>query len=118
MSIGGRERAAGTWMIKQFLPDLVILDMMMPELDGLDVCRTLRNDTSTKSIPVIILTARADDETRLTLLDAGANDFLAKPFSSAELHLRTRNLIQSRVLERQVLVKNKELESTLEQLRD
>lgn len=105
-------------MIKQFLPDLVILDMMMPELDGLDVCRTLRNDTSTKSIPVIILTARADDETRLTLLDAGANDFLAKPFSSAELHLRTRNLIQSRVLERQVLVKNKELESTLEQLKE
>jgi len=64
----------------QFLPDIILLDMMMPEKDGLQACREIRERTSTASIPVILLTARADEETKLAALEAGASDFLAKPF--------------------------------------
>src|SRR5947207_122456 len=74
----------------QFLPDVILLDMMMPEKDGLQVCRELRERTSTQSIPIILLTARADEATKLAALDAGANDFLAKPFSTTELHIRLK----------------------------
>ncbi len=102
----------------QFLPDAILLDMMMPEIDGLEVCRKLRAKTSTQNIPVILLTARADEETKLKALDAGANDFLAKPFSLTELHVRLKNLVelyeQQRLLARQKQI----LESTLEQLKE
>jgi len=73
-------------------PDLVILDYMMPALDGLHACRELRATEATRTIPVILLTARADEESRLQTLEAGATDFLAKPFSSTELVIRCRNL--------------------------
>ncbi|HVK59295.1 MAG TPA: ATP-binding protein, partial [Candidatus Kapabacteria bacterium] len=102
----------------QFLPDIVLLDMMMPEKDGLQVCRELRGRTSTKRIPVVLLTARADEETKLQALAAGASDFLAKPFSTTELHVRIKNLIDSHEHQRQVTKQNQILEATLEQLKD
>jgi CheY-like chemotaxis protein len=68
----------------QFLPDIILSDMMMPEKDGLQVCRELRERTSTRSIPVVLLTARADEKTKLDCLAAGASDFLPKPFSLTE----------------------------------
>src|SRR3989442_12992124 len=79
----------------QFLPDIILLDMMMPEKDGLQACREIRERTSTQSIPIILLTARADEGTKLAALEAGASDFLAKPFSTTELHLRSKNLTES-----------------------
>ena len=72
----------------QFLPDMILLDMMMPEKDGLQACREIREHTPTQSIPVVLLTARADEETKLAALSAGASDFLTKPFSTTELHVR------------------------------
>jgi len=102
----------------QLLPDIVLLDMMMPEKDGLQVCRELRGRTSTRRIPVVLLTARADEETKLQALAAGASDFLAKPFSTTELHVRIKNLIDSHDFQRQLARQNQILEATLEQLKE
>jgi len=102
----------------QFLPDIILLDMMMPEIDGLQACRELRQRTPTQRIPIILLTARADEETKLAALDAGASDFLTKPFSTTELSVRIRNLIASRVFERKLARQNQILEATLQQLKD
>jgi signal transduction histidine kinase len=103
---------------KQFLPDIILLDMMMPEKDGLQACREIREQTSTQSIPVILLTARADEETKLAALSVGASDFLAKPFSTTELHVRIRNLVESHQYQRKLSKQNQVLESTIEQLKE
>lgn len=102
----------------QFLPDIVLLDMMMPEKDGLQVCRELRARTSTKRIPIVLLTARADEETKLQALAAGASDFLPKPFSTTELHVRVKNLIDSHEYQRKLARQNQILEATLQQLKE
>ena len=102
----------------QFLPDAIVCDMMMPQKDGLEVCRGLRQRTSTQGIPILLLTARADEETKLTVLSAGANDFVTKPFSSTELSVRLKNLVDAYHLQRELARKNQILESTLEQLKE
>lgn len=102
----------------QFMPDMILLDMMMPEKDGLQVCRELRAKTPTQRIPIVLLTARADEETKLAALEAGASDFLTKPFSTTELSVRIRNLVESRTFERKLARQNQILESTLQQLKD
>jgi signal transduction histidine kinase len=102
----------------QFLPDIILLDMMMPEKDGLQACREIRERTPTQSIPIVLLTARADEETKLKALEAGASDFLAKPFSTTELHVRIRNLVESHQYQRKVSKQNLVLESTIEQLKE
>lgn len=102
----------------QFMPEMILLDMMMPEKDGLEVCRELREKTPTQRIPIILLTARADEETKIAALRAGASDFLTKPFSTTELSVRVRNLIESRTFERTLSRQNQILEATLQQLKD
>jgi signal transduction histidine kinase len=102
----------------QFLPDIILLDMMMPEKDGLQACREIRAHTPTQNIPVILLTARADEETKMTALGVGASDFLAKPFSTTELHVRIKNLVESHGFQRKLSRQNQALESTIEQLKD
>jgi signal transduction histidine kinase len=102
----------------QFLPDLILLDMMMPEKDGLQACREIREHTSTQSIPVVLLTARADEETKLAALSAGASDFLTKPFSSTELHVRIKNLVESHEYQRKVSKQNQVLATTIDQLKE
>lgn len=102
----------------QFLPDLIILDMMMPIKDGLEVCRELRDRVSTQAIPIILLTARADEETKTAALSAGASDFLTKPFSVTELHVRIQNLIRSHLLQQELARKNQALASTLDELKE
>jgi signal transduction histidine kinase len=102
----------------QFLPDVIVCDMMMPQKDGLEVCRELRERTSTQAIPILLLTARADEETKLAVLSAGANDFVTKPFSSTELGVRLKNLVDGYHLQRELARKNQILESTLEQLKE
>jgi len=102
----------------QFLPDIILLDMMMPEKDGLQACREIRAHTPTQNIPVILLTARADEETKLAALGVGASDFLAKPFSTTELHVRIKNLVESHGFQRKLSRQNQALESTIEQLKD
>jgi DNA-binding response OmpR family regulator len=74
--------------------DLVVLDVMLPGLSGLEVCRALRGDTSTETIPIIMVTARADETDRILGLDIGADDYLSKPFSPNELVARVRALMR------------------------
>jgi signal transduction histidine kinase len=101
-----------------FLPDIILLDMMMPEKDGLQACREIRDLTPTHNIPIILLTARADEETKMAALAAGASDFLAKPFSTAELKARIRNLVERHAFQRQLSRQNMALESTNDRLKD
>jgi len=102
----------------QFLPEIILLDMMMPEKDGLQACREIREKTSTQNIPIILLTARADEDTKLAALGAGASDFLPKPFSTTELHVRIRNLVESHQYQCKLARQNQALESTIEQLKE
>lgn len=102
----------------QFLPDIIVCDMMMPERDGLEVCRELRKRTPTQNIPIVLLTARADEATKIAALEAGASDFLTKPFSLAELHVRLRNLVESYLFQRELSRQKQTLEAALEQLKE
>jgi signal transduction histidine kinase len=102
----------------QFLPDVILCDMMMPVKNGVEVCRELRERTPTQGIPIILLTAWADEETKLTALSVGASDFLSKPFSTTELHVRLNNLVKSHQLQQKLARQNQILEATLEQLKD
>ena len=102
----------------QTLPDIILLDMNMPEKDGLQVCRELRQQESTRDIPIIILTARADEQTKLAALSAGANDFLSKPFSTSELHVRVKNLVVSHHYQEKLAKQNQVLETTIDQLKE
>ena len=102
----------------EFRPDIILLDMMMPEKDGLQACREIREDATTHSIPVVLLTAKADEETKMNALQAGASDFLAKPFSTTELHVRIKNLVESHEYQLKVSKQKDALESTLEQLKE
>lgn len=102
----------------QFLPDVIVCDMMMPEKNGLEVCRELRQRTSTRSIPILLLTARADEETKLAALSAGANDFITKPFSTTELSVRLKNLFDAYNLQQELARQNQILEATIDQLKE
>ncbi|MGB7950501.1 MAG: ATP-binding protein [Candidatus Binatia bacterium] len=102
----------------QFLPDVIVCDMMMPEKSGLEVCRELRQRTSTRSIPILLLTARADEDTKLAALSAGANDFITKPFSTTELSVRLKNLFDTYTLQQELTRQNQVLETTIEQLKE
>ena len=99
-------------------PQLALLDHMMPEMDGVEVCKGIRENHSTRGIAVIILTARADEQTKLSALQAGANDFLTKPFSTAELALRLENQIAMARIRREMADLNTELHSALEQIKE
>jgi signal transduction histidine kinase len=102
----------------QFLPDIILSDMMMPEKDGLQVCRELRERSITRSIPVVLLTARADEKTKMECLAAGASDFLAKPFSLTEIMVRLKNLVDSRLFQKELVVQKQQLENALEQIKE
>lgn len=78
----------------ELLPDLIILDVMLPRLDGFEVARRLKNDRATKDIPIIMLTARREEEDALAGFAAGASDYVRKPFSLAELAARAGVLIR------------------------
>ena len=74
--------------------DLVILDVMLPGLSGLEICRALRGDKATEAIPIIMVTAHAEETDRIVGLEIGADDYLAKPFSPNELVARVRALMR------------------------
>ena len=75
-------------------PTLVILDLMLPDMDGFALCRTLRGDRATSSLPIIILTARADESDRILGLELGADDYVVKPFSPKELGARVKAVLR------------------------
>jgi DNA-binding response OmpR family regulator len=80
--------------VKAAPPDLVVLDLMLPDLDGLQVCQALRHDPATAAIPIIMLTARADEADRIHGLERGADDYVSKPFSPKELVARVAALLR------------------------
>jgi len=75
-------------------PDLLVLDLMLPQIDGLEVCRMVRASKPTSALPIIMLTARAEESERIVGLELGADDYLAKPFSPGELVARVRALLR------------------------
>ncbi len=91
------------------LPDLILLDLMLPGMDGLEVCRRLRADEETRSIPIVMVSARGEEMDRVVGLEVGADDYVSKPFSPREVVLRVgavlrRGRIQGEVLRAGVLV--------------
>lgn len=95
---------------KDNMPDLIILDIMMPVMDGYEACRLIKAGPETKHIPIIIVTALHDRESKLKGLEAGANDFLSKPIDKAELTIRVRNLLKIKAFEDFMLRHNQTLE--------
>ena len=75
-------------------PDLMVLDVLMPGLDGYEVCRQVREDPLLKNLPVLFLTAKGKEEDRITGLQAGADDYIGKPFNLDELYLRVRAILR------------------------
>lgn len=86
--------AEGLELASELNPDVVLLDVMMPVMDGFEVCRKLRSDPNLAEIPIIMITALDDQDSRLMGLEAGADDFLSKPFNTIELEIRLRGLRQ------------------------
>lgn len=89
---GDGEEAA--LLIEERKPDLILLDWMLPKLSGLELCRRLRGRTETRNIPIIMLTARGEEADRIRGLETGADDYIAKPFSTAELLARVRAVLR------------------------
>jgi two-component system phosphate regulon response regulator PhoB len=82
-------------------PSLIILDLMLPDLDGKDICRALKSDSATRSVPVLMLTARAEEMDRIVGFELGADDYVTKPFSPRELVLRVKSLLRKREPDRE-----------------
>jgi signal transduction histidine kinase/CheY-like chemotaxis protein len=99
----------GIDMALQEIPDLIITDLMMPKVAGMELCKCLKTDEKTSHIPIIILTARADMESKLNGLNIGADDYISKPFDMHELEIRAHNLIESRKLLREKFASKMEL---------
>jgi phosphate regulon transcriptional regulator PhoB len=96
---GFRCRTAGSGAealarVRSSAPDLVVLDLMLPEMTGLEVCRRLRADPTTAGVPIIMLTAKTDEVDRIVGLEMGADDYVAKPFSPKELVARVRAVLR------------------------
>jgi putative two-component system response regulator len=107
VAVNGKEAVEKS---KAYSPDLIILDIMMPVMDGYDACRLIKADPGTANIPIIMVTALDDRESKLKGLDVGANDFLSKPIDRTELTIRVKNLLKVKEFADFMLRHNKILE--------
>jgi len=111
----------GLELAKEYLPDLIVCDLMLTGIDGFTVLNTLKTDEMTSHIPVILLTARSDQESKLKGLNLSADDYLGKPFQHEELLTRIQNLIDNRMLLQQSFqrkIDSKQQESRLESVQE
>ncbi len=92
--ISARDGENGLSMARQHMPDLIILDIMLPGIDGWEFCKRLRNDPKTARIPILMLTAKAEEADKILGLELGADDYLTKPFSVRELAARAKAIIR------------------------
>jgi len=88
------EGRTGLQLARDHKPDLIILDLMLPEVDGKDVCKQLKREKDTESIPIVMLTAKTSELDRVVGLELGADDYVTKPFSPRELVLRVKNILR------------------------
>ena len=93
---------SGLEMVRRERPDLVLLDIMLPGLDGLELCRTLKNDTNTRAIPIIMVTAKGEESTIVQGLDFGADDYVVKPFSPKVLMARVKATLRRAIEDKKV----------------
>ncbi len=92
----------GLQKIRSELPDLIVLDIMLPKLDGLSICRMVRHDTATARIPIIAITARSNEVDKIVGLESGADDYIVKPFGLGEFLARVRAVLR-RLVDRPVV---------------
>src|SRR5919106_2085466 len=92
--VGARDGAAGLDLVLHERPDLVLTDVVMPRMNGFELCRRLKDDRETRLIPVVLVTGLAERADRIEGINAGADDFLTKPFDAHELKARVRSLVR------------------------
>src|SRR6204780_642547 len=90
----GTEGARGLAQVRKTPPDILLLDLMLPKLSGLDICKEIRRDTSLNRLPILMLTARGEEADRVVGLEMGADDYVTKPFSPRELVARIKALLR------------------------
>lgn len=103
-------------MVEKVTPDLILLDVMMPEMDGFEVCRRLQQIPATRDVPVIFLTAKTENENVVQGFEIGAVDYITKPFNATELLVRVQTHMELKRARQELLIKNKELTEAKEQL--
>jgi diguanylate cyclase (GGDEF)-like protein len=104
--------------VKEKKPDLILLDVMMPKLDGFETCRLLKSNQETRYIPIIMVTALNEIEDKIKGIEAGADDFITKPFNKLELLARVKSLLRIKQLHDELQKKVKQLEQAKERLRE
>lgn len=102
--------------IKTESPDLILLDVMMPKMNGFELCREIKNNEETRFIPVILVTALNEIENKIKGIEAGADDFIGKPFNKLELLARVKSLLRIKHLHDELELKIRELEATQRKL--
>ena len=109
---------AGLRILREQRPQLALLDLMLPGIDGLEICRRVKEDVETRSTKIVLLTARVDEGAKVTALERGADDFILKPFSTMELRKRVANLLATARLEEDLRMRNAELSEALRRLQE
>lgn len=115
--IQAQDGLQGLGLAQEYQPDLILLDLMLPEMDGLEVCNQIKQNAKLQHIKIMLLTARIDETAKITALEYGADDFLTKPFSSVEVKTRLRNLLQTAQLQKDLQQRNNDLKQTLVKLK-
>jgi two-component system phosphate regulon response regulator PhoB len=92
--LAGMDGATALRLVREHHPDLLILDLMLPGMDGLEICRQLRQEAATARLPILMLTAKAEEVDRVVGLEVGADDYVVKPFSPRELVARVRAILR------------------------
>ncbi len=102
--------------VRERAPTLVLTDVMMPEMSGTELCRALKSDPETQSVPVVLVTSKAEREMKIEGLELGADDYVTKPFHPRELMARVRSLVRIRELQQEVAARNESLAENNAQL--